>query len=96
MDTMAFVTHNELFDKFEKMASYAALSPEDRMVYDANVKAYRDLRGQLEYSKKEGRKEGIKEGKIEMVHNLAKQGISLDIIAAAAEMSLDEINSILN
>ena len=46
MDIMAFVDE-KLFDDFEKMAEYAAMCPVDRMAYDANEKAYRDLMGQL-------------------------------------------------
>ena len=46
MDIMAFVDE-KLFDDFEKMAEYAAMCTVDRMAYDANEKAYRDLMGLL-------------------------------------------------
>ena len=64
MDIMAFVDE-KLFDDFEKMAEYAAMCPVDRMAYDANEKAYRDLMGQLEYATTEGRAQGRAQGRAE-------------------------------
>ena len=111
MDVMAFVDE-KVFDQFEKMAAYAAMCPADMRAYEANLKAYRDLMGQMEYSrmegialgktegKAEGRAEGRAEGKTEatheMVRKLAKQGVSLDIIAAATDMTAEEIAALLS
>ena len=107
MDAMAFVDE-KLFDDFEKMASYAALSPVDRMEYDANVKAYRDLMGQLEYATMEGEERGIAigeergrnlgkaEAKREMIIKMSQQGISHDLISTISGISAEEVNKILS
>ncbi len=47
MERMAFTKEKSLFRELGDMAAYAALSEEDRMAYDADLKAYRDMIGQL-------------------------------------------------
>ena len=42
-----------------------------------------------------GRKEGRKEGKIDTLINFFKNGVGLDIISKAVDMSIDEVKSIL-
>ncbi len=104
MDTMAFINQKELFDQFDKMASYATLSDADRMAYDADLKAYRDLRGQLEYAEARGEARGvargeargIKKGKSEMIIEMARQGFSLDMISKVAKMTVDKVKQILS
>lgn len=85
MDAMAFVDE-KLFDDFEKMASYAALSPVDRMEYDANVKAYRDLMGQLEYAAMEGEERGIAIGEERGIAIGEERGRNLGKAEAKREM----------
>lgn len=108
MDTMAFINQKELFDQFDKMASYATLSDADRMAYDADLKAYRDLRGQLEYAEARGEARGelrgeargeargIKKGKSEIIIEMARQGFSLDMISKVAKMTADKVKQILS
>ena len=45
MERMAFTQEKSLFMELGDMAAYAALSEEDRMAYDADLKAYRDMIG---------------------------------------------------
>lgn len=92
MDTMAFIDQKKLFDQFDKMASYATLSEADRIAYDADLKAYRDLRGQLEYAEEKGRREG----EAKMIREMARQGISLDMISQIAKMTVDKIKRIIS
>lgn len=75
MDIMAFVDE-KLFDDFEKMAEYAAMCPVDRMAYDANEKAYRDLMGQLEYATMEGEERGRTEGRAKGIAEGRAKGIA--------------------
>ena len=53
-----------------------------------------------EDSREEGRSEGLIQGRNEkerdMIINLNKQNVSLDIIAKACNLSLDKIKSIIN
>ena len=103
MDIMAFVDE-KLFDDFEKMAEYAAMCPVDRMAYDANEKAYRDLMGQIEYATMEGEARGEARGemkgearaKAQIVRNLSKQGVDLNFIATAVDLPVDKVVNILS
>lgn len=91
MESMAFINQKKLFDQFDKIASYATLSDSDRRAYDADLKAYRDLRGQLEYAEAKGRKEG----EAKMIREMARQGIGIDTIATIAKMTVDKIRRII-
>ena len=44
---------------------------------------------------KRGRQEGRQEGKIDTLINFFKNGVGLDIISKAVDMSIDEVKSIL-
>ena len=95
MDIMAFVDE-KLFDDFEKMAEYAAMCPVDRMAYDANEKAYRDLMGQLEYATMEGEERGRTEATHEMILKMHEQGISLDTIAVVTGLQVSDVRTIIS
>ena len=87
MDIMAFVDE-KLFDDFEKMAEYAAMCPVDRMAYDANEKAYRDLMGQLEYATMEGEERGRTEGRAKGIAEGRAKGIAEGKAEAIHDMIL--------
>lgn len=44
----------------------------------------------------QARKEGAEQNKIKMVHAFAKQGVALDIMAAAAELPVEKVKELLN
>lgn len=96
MENMAFTQQKKLFDRLASVASYAALSDEDRMAYEADLKAYRDMTGQLEFAKAKGLKEGRKEGEARMIREMARQGISLDLISSVAKIPVEEVKRILD
>jgi predicted transposase/invertase (TIGR01784 family) len=57
----------------------------------------RDSAAEIEqHGREEGRKEGRKEGKLEVARKLLARGISPDIIAESAEVSLDQIQGLMN
>lgn len=85
MENMAFTQQKKLFDRLGAVASYAALSYEDRMAYDADLKAYRDMTGQLEFAEAKCLREGRIEGETRMIREMARQGISLDLISSVAK-----------
>lgn len=77
------------FDRLDEMeSSYATLSDADRMAYDADLKAYRDLRGQLDFAEARG--------EAKMIREMARQGISLDMISQVAKMTVDKIKRIIS
>ncbi|MBD5311532.1 MAG: hypothetical protein HDS13_05160 [Bacteroides sp.] len=103
MDTVAFLDQNDLFKDLDSMASYAMLSEQDRRAYNADLKAYRDMRGQLEYAKMQGIEkgiemsieEGIEKNRADVVKELWHHGMSVDFIADVVKVSVDKVKKIL-
>ena len=91
MEIMPFIQKDRLFRRLSSVASYANLSDEDKMDYDADLKAYRDIVGQLSYAKAEEREEG----KAEMIVNMMKAGLPIEQIAVIANMAIDKVRKIL-
>jgi predicted transposase/invertase (TIGR01784 family) len=66
----------------------------NRMLYEARLKARRDEYSRVHGAWQEGREEGRKEGQErqkEIVRNLKALGVSVEKIALAAGLSVDEI-----
>ena len=88
----------------------ASLSKEERMKYDESIKVYRDNLATISFAKnqgkeeglkegiekglKEGRKEGRKEGILSVARNLRSGGMSVEAIAAATGLSIEEIEQL--
>ncbi len=49
MEQLAFIKQHHLFQRLSEMTEYAALNNEQRRVYDADLKAYRDLTNSFEF-----------------------------------------------
>ena len=96
MDTIAFAHKGNIFNQLDEMAAYANLSPEDRLAYDTEVKAYRDMRGQLEYAEDKGRAEGLAKGRAELIQSMFNVGMPIETIASIAKMTVDKIKQILS
>lgn len=92
MDTMAFLEKNSIFESLDNMAAYANLNETDRMNYDADLKAYRDMRGQLEYAEARG----SLTAKAEIVKELAKEGMSLEVISRIVKLTVEKVKQILH
>ena len=75
MESMAFTSHQDIFNRLAKVANLATLSPAERMQYDYDLKKARDYHAEMKFARnkayKEGREEGIKQGREEGI----KQGI---------------------
>ena len=99
MEIMPFIQKDRLFRRLSSVASYANLSDEDKMDYDADLKAYRDIVGQLSYAEAKGIEKGIEKGiktgreeeKTEMIVNMMKVGLPIDQIAVIANMTVDKV-----
>lgn len=100
---MPFTQQKNHFDRLSSVASYASLSREDRIAYDADLKAYRDMMGQLSFAEARGLKQGLEQGlergkekeKAEIVRRMALDGLSIDTIAKYAGVAVDKIKHIL-
>lgn len=92
---MAFIRDKIFLEKTGDMVSYASLSKEERMAYDADLKAYRDFTGQLEYAKMEGRAEGKEHERAQIIRNMAESGADIDLISSLTKIAIDEVKRIL-
>ena len=99
METMAFTEERQLFAKLEQMASYAALNEDEQRQYDADLKAYRTITGQMKSAKDEGKAEGRAEGRAEaeqnMIREMFREGLSFEVIARIAKTTVEHIKKIL-
>ncbi len=94
------------------MSSYDSLAEAEQWAYDADLKAYRDMIGQLVCAKEDGREEGREEGRKEglaeglakgraegqaiIVRSMVQGGLDLNQIAKLINMSIADIERILN
>jgi len=69
-------------------------SEEARWRYEARQKFLRDQASMLEGAREEGRAEGRAEGKEEVARNLLAMGISVEVIAKATGLSIDQIRAL--
>ena len=92
----------EVFYQVLDTANVASLSEEDRIVYESNLKAYRDTMSCIRFAEYTGRTEGREEGKflgreeskLEIAKSLKQQGVSIDIISKSTGLSVDEIEKL--
>lgn len=111
METIPFASDNPIFRRVEEVGRMANLSRDEMHKYESELKVYRDFYSTVSYARDqgveyglaegraEGRAEGLEEGREEEKNKLVKgffsQGISPDVIAKAAGLSVDEVNKIL-
>ncbi|MBO5753203.1 MAG: hypothetical protein J6S69_05845, partial [Proteobacteria bacterium] len=60
-----WAAQEELYAELSKVSNVAALSPQERAVYNETLKQYRDNLATLEASYLDGKAEGFKDGKAE-------------------------------
>lgn len=96
---VAFMRNNEIFKRLERVTSVAALSPEERRSYEADVKNARDTLNQLrsaeqrgeEKGKEIGMKIGDKNAQIRIARNMLQIGMEPESISLCTGLSLTEI-----
>ena len=76
------------------------MTREERDLYDSQVKAARDRKGQLEYAEMEGMAKGmakgIAKGKAEVIVNMASQGLAYEMIAKFTGLPLETVKNVLS
>lgn len=99
MDRIAFTNIDRMFQHLDNVASYAALDDDARREYDADVKAYRTIVGQIEYASRtnlqKGLEKGRAEGRADMIKAMHAQGLAIDKIADIAGVTSEEIRAII-
>ena len=102
LERMPWMSQNAVFQRLSEIADVASLNKEERMKYDANMKAFRDtiavmegqyLEGHAE-GRTEGRAEGIEENKRDNARKMKEDGMPIELIAKYTGLSATEIESL--
>ena len=103
METMAFTSHQDIFNRLAKVANLATLSPAQRRQYDYDLKKARDYHNEMKFARKEafsegeakgraeGKAEGKAEGRLEVALNMKRAGMPTDIISKMTGLTAEEI-----
>ncbi|MDE6510572.1 MAG: Rpn family recombination-promoting nuclease/putative transposase, partial [Muribaculaceae bacterium] len=106
METMAFTSHQDIFNRLAKVANLATLSPAQRRQYDYDLKKARDYHNEMKFARKEafsegeakgiaiGEAKGIMEGTVRTARNLKSLGASVEMIVAATGLSQTEVEAL--
>ena len=108
---MPFVDKNPVFRMLAEIGDLRKLTPEERELYDEDIKVMRDLyatqkweeeqkRMEIEKGRAEGREqgraEGRAEGKLEIAKNLLAMGIPMDKVVQASGLTEEQIAALMN
>lgn len=102
---------NPVFRMLAEIGDLRKLTPEERELYDEDIKVMRDLyatqkweeeqkRMEIEKGRAEGREqgraEGRAEGKLEIAKNLLAMGIPMDKVVQALGLTEEQISALMN
>lgn len=104
---MPFVDKNPVFRMLAEIGDLRKLTPEERELYDEDIKVMRDLyatqkweeeqkRMEIEKGRAEGRDQGRAEGKLEIAKNLLAMGIPMDKVVQASGLTEEQISALMN
>lgn len=100
-----------VFRMLAEIGDLRKLTPEERELYDEDIKVMRDLyatqkweeeqkRMEIEKGRAEGREqgraEGRAEGKLEIAKNLLAMGIPMDKVVQASGLTEEQISALMN
>ena len=84
------------FARAFELAAEAALSPEERRTYQANLKRIRDDASILETAREEGLQEGREEAKLDIARRMLAAGLPITTIATLTDLSEAELHRLAN
>ena len=104
---MPFVDKNPVFRMLAEIGDLRKLTPEERELYDEDIKVMRDLDAtqkweeeqkhmEIEKGRAEGREQGRAEGKLEIAKNLLAMGIPMDKVVQASGLTEEQISALMN
>ena len=104
---MPFVDKNPVFRMLAEIGDLRKLTPEERELYDEDIKVMRDLyatqkweeeqkRMEIEKGRAEGREQGRAEGKLEIAKNFLAMGIPMDKVVQALGLTEEQISALMN
>ena len=108
---MPFVDKNPVFRMLAEIGDLRKLTPEERELYDEDIKVMHDLyatqkweeeqkRMEIEKGRAEGREQGRAQGraagKLEIAKNLLAMGIPMDKVVQASGLTEEQISALMN
>ena len=88
------------FRRLLDVAKLGALTPQERAIYDENLKIYRDWKATMEYAVENAEVRGEARGSrlttLRTAWNLKRIGLEPSVIAQCTGLSLEEINDLEN
>lgn len=89
---------SEPFTKAVAVAEEAALSPEDRWVYEESLKQARIINAQLSAAEEKGMTRGIEKGrlteKFEIARSMRRRGMDVELILEVTGLTKAEFNQL--
>ena len=93
-----WAAQNELFEELSKISNVAALSHEERVVYDELLRQYRDniviQQASIEDGIEIGIEIGEKNAQERIAHQLKQVGIDMNMIAQSTGLSLEDVQKL--
>ena len=101
-ERMPFMAKNAVFKKLAEISDIRSLSKKEMDKYEYSLRVMRDSYATYQYAAKNGWEKGMAEGMekgerekaLTIARNLKSLGMSLDQIAEATGLTLDEINTL--
>ena len=91
---------DKVFDRLFEEAEIAKFTPQEMREYEADKKAYRDIKNSIDTAKREGIEIGKAEGKNEVntetAQRLLAMGLSAEQVAKATQLPLEIIKNLSN
>ena len=84
------------FRRLLDVANLGALTPQERAIYDENLKIYRDWKATMEYAVENAEAKGSRLTPLRTAWNLKRIGLDTSVIAQCTGLSLEEINDLEN
>ena len=82
---------DKVFDRLFKEAEIATFTPEEPRAYEDSLKAYRDIKNSIDTAKREGRAEGLAEGRREIARKMKTKGFPVSEISEMTGLHEEEI-----
>jgi len=94
LERMPWMAQNAVFQRLSEIADVASLNKEERIKYDANMKAFRDTIAVMEGQYMEGRAEGEQNKALDSARRMKADGMSAELIAKYTGLSIETINDL--
>ena len=90
LDRMPFKARKAVFERLEKMASKANMTPEERAQYEKEWKVYNDYFNTLDFAEQKG----MLRGKESSARMMKSKGLAIDLISECTGLTAEEIEAL--